>query len=650
MKKVFIASFLFLFPIFISAQDYKLMWEDNFDNPVLNETQHWTVEVNGNGGGNNEMQYYRRENISIEQHSSGVNCLVISAKRESFGGKVCTSGRLVTRGNVSAKYGKIEARIKLPSTANGLWPAFWMMGEDFPTVGWPRCGETDILEMGNVNGISKGTQDRYFNGACHWGENWTYYAKDNTATYSLQDDFHLFTLIWDENNMKMYVDLDKYPGNLPYFEMSIAGERIPGQVSNYFHKPFGILFNLAVGGNFTGITGNANINKINALPIDGTAAKMYIDYVRIYQKGIAGEEFHGPSIITDNEIPTLFTASKGTVTPNSIELLLNAADNSGNVFYEITYGTSSVMVNGTSGIQKSYTITGLNPSTLYNFSIIAKDANANMATNNPIIISATTNALSVVTEPTNPAPTPTVDPSNVISMFSNTFTNVGVDTWKTVWSSLGSLTDLQIGGNDTKKYFNLGHVGIETTGANYIDVTNMNYFHVDVWTPNITKLYIKLVDFGANAAWSGGDDVEHELTFTPIQSTWNSYNLALSDFTGLTTRQHFAQLIFKGDPYSTGILYIDNVYFSKTSTGILDVNEESGISYYPNPVINNLIVTSKSKISKIVIANLLGQTILIFKPDNKETELNLSSLSGGNYLISIKLDDGKQVTKKVVKF
>ncbi|MBV5342499.1 1,3--beta-D-glucan 3-glucanohydrolase, partial [bacterium] len=95
--RIFLIALSFvLMPNIISAQDYKLMWEDNFDNPVLNETKHWTVEVNGDGGGNNEMQYYRRENISIEQHASGVNCLVISAKRENFGGKVVTSGRLVT--------------------------------------------------------------------------------------------------------------------------------------------------------------------------------------------------------------------------------------------------------------------------------------------------------------------------------------------------------------------------------------------------------------------------------------------------------------------------------------------------------------------------------------------------------------------------
>ena len=76
MKKILIAACSILFFLYASAQDYKLMWEDNFDNPVLNELQNWTVEVNGDGGGNNELQYYRRENISIEQHPSGVNCLV----------------------------------------------------------------------------------------------------------------------------------------------------------------------------------------------------------------------------------------------------------------------------------------------------------------------------------------------------------------------------------------------------------------------------------------------------------------------------------------------------------------------------------------------------------------------------------------------
>jgi len=366
MKKVFIASCLVFISIFASAQDYKLMWEDNFDNPVLNEAQHWTVEVNGDGGGNNEMQYYRRENISIEKEATGVNCLVISAKRENFGGKSVTSGRLVTRGNVSCKFGKIEARMKLPHTANGLWPAFWMLGEDYSSVGWPRCGEIDILEMGNIDGINQSKQDRFMNGACHWGEVWTYTAQNYTAATSLQDDFHLFSLIWDESNIKMYLDLDKYPNATPYYTLSIAGADVAGNVSHYFHKSFGILFNLAVGGTYTGITGSTNLSKITALPVDGTPVKMYIDYVRIYQKGNVGEEFHGPVYSSETEPPTAFTATKGAVTSNSIELLLNATDNSGSIVYYIDNGTTTLTVTGTSGIQKSYVINGLYSATSYN--------------------------------------------------------------------------------------------------------------------------------------------------------------------------------------------------------------------------------------------------------------------------------------------
>lgn len=292
MKNILTILTLSLSSFFIYSQEYQLMWEDHFNQPVLNEKNHWTIEVNGNGGGNNELQYYRRENISIEKHPDGDSCLVISAKRENYLNKVATSGRLVTRNKVSTKYGKIEARIQLPETANGLWPAFWMMGEDITTRGWPRCGEIDILEMGNTTGINNGTQDRYFNGACHWGESWAYYAKASTSLYSLQDDFHLYTMTWNKEGIKMYLDQDKFPNVAPYFEMSLVGDSVAGNKTYYFNKPFHILFNLAVGGNFTGITGNSNIGKITALPADGTPVKMYVDYVRIYQKGDVGQEFH----------------------------------------------------------------------------------------------------------------------------------------------------------------------------------------------------------------------------------------------------------------------------------------------------------------------------------------------------------------------
>lgn len=324
MKKLITIIFALQLVGISFAQDYKLVWEDDFNDPVLNETEHWTVEVNGDGGGNNEMQYYRRENITIEQLSDGVNCLVINARRENYGGKLVTSGRLVTRGKVSCRYGKIEARIKLPQTANGLWPAFWMMGEDYSSVGWPKCGEIDIMEMGNASGINNGTQDRYFNGACHWGEDWNggaypNYAKATTNSYSLQDDFHLFSLVWDETAIRMYLDLDRYPDNAPYYEMTINGPDVDNNPSRYFHKPFSVLLNLAVGGYFTGIYGNNNISRITALPADGSDVKMYVDYVRIYQKGVDGEMYSGPDPDTGTGEQSFLTH----IYPNPVSDVLN---------------------------------------------------------------------------------------------------------------------------------------------------------------------------------------------------------------------------------------------------------------------------------------------------------------------------------------
>lgn len=303
MKKsnLLIATALLVSPLAMAAssQDgtgetdgYKLVWQDLFDANELN-SQRWNIEVNGDGGGNNELQYYtdRAENVRLGDDGKGNGCLILTAKKEVYGGRQATSGRITSKNKIAFKHGKIEAAIKLPKTANGLWPAFWMMGNDYDQVGWPRCGETDIMEFGNATGIKNGTQDRYFNGACHWGQSWENhpnYARAVTYQYSLQDDeFHIYTLIWDEEKVAMYVDLDKYPDAEPYYIMTIPATNDTNSPGYYFHKENFILFNLAVGGNFPGIW---DINQITALnESNDYQASMYVNYVKIYQKGTADE-------------------------------------------------------------------------------------------------------------------------------------------------------------------------------------------------------------------------------------------------------------------------------------------------------------------------------------------------------------------------
>ena len=254
-------------------EGYKLFWSDEFDGPALN-TDNWTCEIGrgSNGWGNAELQYYtdRPENVDIRDGK-----LVMTARKESYQGATATSARLITLGKVYFKYGYITASIKLPKTANGLWPAFWMMGNDFKSKGWPNCGETDILEMGHSNGFN-GRQETFLNGACHWGApGHQYYAHDINNSYSVQDgQFHTFTCIWTESEIAMYIDLDTNPDAKPYFKMAIKDFG-----DNEFRKDNFILLNLAVGGNFPGIWDINQVTALNAGP-----AEMEVDYVRVFQK------------------------------------------------------------------------------------------------------------------------------------------------------------------------------------------------------------------------------------------------------------------------------------------------------------------------------------------------------------------------------
>lgn len=163
------------------------------------------------------------------------------------------------------------------------------------------------------------------------------------------------------------------------------------------------------------------------------------------------------------------------------------------------------------------------------------------------------------------APAPSHPAADVISLFSDSYTNVAVDTWSASWD-VADLADVSVQGNPAKKYSNLLYAGIEFTGAHVINATAMTHFHIDAWAAAGTTFKVKLVDFGANGVYGGNDDKEQELSFTsatnPAFTTgaWTSFDIPLSSFTNLTTRGHLAQLIIAGD---VGSVYVDNIYFHK---------------------------------------------------------------------------------------
>ena len=152
---------------------------------------------------------------------------------------------------------------------------------------------------------------------------------------------------------------------------------------------------------------------------------------------------------------------------------------------------------------------------------------------------------------------------NVISLFSDAYDDVTVDTWRTDWSS-ADFEDVMVDGNATKKYSNVDFVGI-TTEASQLDISGMTHFHIDMWTPDATEFNFKIVDFGPNGVFEGPfvvDDTEHQVDNpNPAQGQWVSYDIPIADMVGLTNLTRISQYILVGRPLGESTLFIDNMYF-----------------------------------------------------------------------------------------
>ncbi|WP_145945926.1 RICIN domain-containing protein [Paenibacillus sp. Y412MC10] len=274
---IMVSLLIALFPVkqVSAAPNWKLVWSDEFDGTALNRSN-WTPEIGtGSGGwGNNELQYYtdRSQNLQV----TGGN-LVITARKESYGGMNYTSARIKTQNLKSFTYGKIEARIKLPS-GQGLWPAFWMLGSNISTVGWPYSGETDIMERVNNN--------PYVNGTVHWdaGGHAEYGRVSGNLDFA---QYHVYSVEWDSKYIRWFVDGQQF--NEFYIENGTGN-------TEEFQRPFFLLLNLAVGGNWPGA------------PNDSTPfpAQMLVDYVRVYQD-------NGQSSAISNGVYTLASKASGKV-------------------------------------------------------------------------------------------------------------------------------------------------------------------------------------------------------------------------------------------------------------------------------------------------------------------------------------------------
>ena len=243
----------------LPQRTWTLSWSDEFDGAagISPDTSKWKFDIGTgvNGWGNSELEYYT--NRPSNAQLSGDGHLVITARRESYAGSGFTSARLKTQGLFSQKYGRFEARIKTP-TGPGVWPAFWLLGDNINDVSWPQCGEIDIMEQ-------RGQQPAVTAGSVH-GPGYSG-ANAKTKSYALMEgrfdtDFHIYAIEWGPDYIDYFVDDYLYQRFLPN---DLPGEWV-------FNQPFFIILNVAVGGNYVGY------------PTTGTPfpQSMIVDFVRVY--------------------------------------------------------------------------------------------------------------------------------------------------------------------------------------------------------------------------------------------------------------------------------------------------------------------------------------------------------------------------------
>jgi beta-glucanase (GH16 family) len=239
---------------------WSVIWSDEFNGAPKSppDPAKWTYDLGGGGWGNRELEVYTNSVDNVFQDGEGH--LVIRALKTDAG---FTSGRIKTHGKFDFQYGRIEARLKIPF-GQGIWPAFWMLGSDIPSVGWPNCGEIDIME--NI-GKEPATVHGTVHGPGYSGGNGISGKLDSNSGQRFADDFHVYAMVWEPNSIQFFVDGSLYhrvtPANLP-----------SGAKWVYDHSFF-FLLNVAVGGSWPG-----NPDETSTFP-----QAMIVDWVRVSKLG-----------------------------------------------------------------------------------------------------------------------------------------------------------------------------------------------------------------------------------------------------------------------------------------------------------------------------------------------------------------------------
>jgi beta-glucanase (GH16 family) len=499
-----------------------LVWSDEFETNGVVNSNNWFHQTQLPAGGswfNGEVQHYT--NLSTNSFVQN-GLLNIVAKKESFTDqgitKEYTSARLNSK--FAFKYGRVDVRAKLP-VDSGTWPAIWMLGKNvnedggyfdsnFGTVDWPACGEIDIMERG----IFPSQPINYIQGTLHTPSSFGNSINNGGIVASdVVNQYHVYSMNWSPNQISFLLD------NVVFYTYNPA---VKDANTWPFNEEQFILLNIAMGG----IAGT--------IPTSFNQTSMIIDYVRVYQ-----------NTQIDNQSPTNFTASIGVTTGTSIELLLNALDNSGTVAYTVSYGTQTVTTSFPSGVQKSLIIPNLTPSTNYTFTISASDLSGNAYAQNPIVLNAAT-------------------PSNANTECSGTSAEASQGSFTT-----GYTYAFQTIGTDVKITFEL----LDTDKVGVVAyLWRQNPFTEFPMTNVSGKIFTKTI------------------TNQTIGSTIH-YAVKFAYAGGLSVTKYYSYVV--GNACSLGV----------------ESSSEELEFYFSNPVNDTINITSNSTIDKVEIYNILGNIV-----------------------------------------
>lgn len=575
--------------------DYQLFWSDEFNlSAIDNDT--WVVKQGGGGFGNQEVQYYQPQNATV---SDGLLHIKLAKETVVDGSTTYdyTSAKLETASKVNFQYGRVEARIKMPDVV-GSWPAFWMMGSNIGTVGWPVCGEIDIMEwVGRGPEVASGSI--FFEGT--WPNNHLSTSYTIPEGQSFITDFHTFAVEWEPNEIRYYCDGNHYA---TYKNTTIAPKNW------YFNHEFFIILNCAIGGSGGGPV------------IDIVEPKyMEIDYVRVYELPSTAESItiSGPTSLMMNKQNAVYATA---YFPNTT--------------YNWTLPNGATIVDG-AGTNTIHANFGAESGDV---SVTATNACATLT--DALTVSLLGDDCTIVYDDADGI-------KNVAYTSTGTVTENFVNPLEDAVNASPQVVKYERNSNETYDVLAVNDIALETATL-YENSSRVFFMDILTSAPVGTSITLQLESSALNGGpYPQGRRSAYAGTVTK-QNEWHtvrfSFNQIINAATAADQVDHIALLF---DPaHKTGdVYYFDNFRRLKVDaacdpipTGIQDGESAQWITLYPNPVNSILHINQRDESQSFSIYNHLGEEVM----QSNGTQVNVSQLPGGMYFLRT---DGK--TLKFIK-